>query len=100
MNNGISVDSGYMEDQGKNTILSAEEFLSEINQLGSNIDSLMTIWLGAAAETFKNQSDIAINELKSFQNVIEILGEAIVQGGRRFDQTEEENATAAANLFR
>lgn len=96
---GLHVDAGSMNTQGMNTISNAETFASEINNLSGNVDSLMSIWRGLAATTFKGQVDEQIVNLNQFKELLNLLGEKITQGARHFDETEEENASAAANLF-
>ena len=96
---GLHVDSGNMNTQGMNTVNSAETFANEINSLTSNIDSLMSIWRGLAATTFKGEADEQIVYLNEFKELLNLLGEKIMQGARTFDETEEANASAAANLF-
>ena len=40
-----------------------------------------------------------IANLNEFKELLNLLGEKIMQGARLFDETEEENASAASNLF-
>lgn len=96
---GLYVDSGNMNTQGMNTVTSANDFLSEINLLVSNVDSLMEIWKGTAASSFKQAVDSQVVNLKEFEKDLELLGEKIIQGARNFDAAEEENAAQASNLY-
>ena len=97
--NGLHVDSGNMNSQGLNTVSNAESFANEISNLSSNVDSLMSIWRGMAATTFKEAVDEQIINLNSFRELLTLLGEKISEGARHFDETEEENASMASNLF-
>ena len=97
--NGLHVDSGNMNSQGLNTISNAESFANEISNLDGNVNSLMNIWRGIAASNFKEAVDAQIVNLNAFREVLSLLGEKIVDGARRFDETEEENATNASRLF-
>ena len=96
---GLYVDSGNMNTQGINTVTNANDFFNEINQLVSHVDSLMQIWNGSAAQTFKQSVDSQVVNLKEFEKILELLGEKIIEGARNFDATEEENAAAARNLY-
>ena len=96
---GLHVDAGSMNSQGLNTISNAESFANEISNLGSNVDSLMSIWRGMAATTFKEAVDEQIINLNSFRELLSLLGEKITECARHFDETEEENASMASNLF-
>lgn len=96
---GLHVDAGSMNSQGLNTISNAESFANEISNLSSNVDSLMSIWRGMAASTFKEAVDEQIINLNSFRELLTLLGEKITEGARHFDETEEENASMASNLF-
>ena len=90
---GLHLDASGMNTQGTSTVASAETFSSEINNLSSNVDSLMSIWRGLAATTFKSEVDQQIANLNEFKEILNLLGEKIMQGARLFDQTEEENAS-------
>ena len=96
---GLYVDSGNMNAQGINTVANANDFLNEINVLVANVESLMNIWKGTAAESFKQSVDAQVVNLKEFEKILEILGEKIIEGAKDFDTTEDENAAAARNLF-
>ena len=96
---GLHVDAGTMNSQGMNTIASADELNSQINSLNENVENLMTIWRGLSANQFKQVVDSQIVNLKNFQELLNELGQRIVQGAKHFDQTEEENASRAATLF-
>ena len=96
---GLHVDSWSMNTQGMNTISNSESFASEINNLSSNVNSLMSIWRGLAATQFKEATDEQIVNLNSFKDLLLMLGEKITEGARRFNDTEEENASMASRLF-
>lgn len=96
---GLHVDAGSMNSQGMNTVASAEELNSQINSLNGNVENLMTIWRGLSANQFKQEVDLQVVNLKNFQELLNELGQRIVQGAKNFDETEEENASRAATLF-
>lgn len=99
MNSGLHVESDEFRTQGTNTIDNASEFDSEINNLQSRVSDLMSIWSGQAATTFNSEVEKQIVSLREFESVLQSLGERIVEGSKRFAETEEENASAAKNLF-
>lgn len=96
---GLHVDAGSMNTQGMNTISNAESFASEISKLSSNVDSLMTIWRGLSANEFKEATDSQVANLNSFKELLNLMGERITEGAKRFDQTEQDNASMASNLY-
>lgn len=96
---GLHVDAGNMNSQGINTVSNAESFANEISNLSSNVDSLMSIWRGLAANNFKEAVDGQIVNLNSFRELLSLLGEKISEGARHFDDTEQDNASAASSLF-
>ncbi len=96
---GLHVDSGTMNAQGINTISSAQELENQISNLNSNVEGLMMIWRGPAASEFKTAFDQQLSNLRSFQELLNELGERITAGARKFDQTEEENIARASGLF-
>ena len=96
---GLHVDAGNMNSQGMNTISSSEDLGNQITNLNGNVDSLMSIWRGLAASEFKEAVDSQIVNLREFQQLLNLLGEKITQGARHFDETEQDNASRAANLF-
>lgn len=96
---GLHVDADGMNSYGVSTINNAESFASEISNLSSNVDSLMSIWRGLSANSFKDATDSQIVNLNSFRELLTVLGEKITEGARRFDDTEQQNASAAKNLF-
>lgn len=96
---GLHVDAGAMNSSGRNTVSLSQDLGAQINGLTNNVNSLMGIWRGLAAEEFKMAVEQQISNLKDFEELINLLGEKITQGARVFDETEEENATMASNLF-
>ena len=99
MSNGLHVDAGSMNFQGRNTVTLSQDLGTQINNLVNNVESLMGIWSGIAANEFKTVVDQQVVNLRNFQDLLNLLGEKITQGARVFDETEEDNASRAANLF-
>ena len=96
---GLYVNSANMNTEGMNTVSNSQSLANEIANLDGNVNSLMSIWRGAAANSFKEVVDAQIVNLNSFREVLTLLGEKIIDGARRFDETEEENASNASRLF-
>ena len=96
---GLYVDSSNMEASGSRTLEDAETFANQINELSSNVDSLMTIWRSASATKFKEATEEQAANLNSFREVLTIFGDKIRENAKRFDQIEEENTSNASNLF-
>ena len=97
--NGLHVDAGSMNSQGVNTVKLAEDLNSEINSLNANIESLMGIWRGIAAQQFKQVVDTQVVNLRDFEKLLNTMGQNIVKGATLFDETEQDNANRASNLF-
>ena len=57
------------------------------------------IWRWPSAQEFKTAFDQQLNNLRSFQELLNELGERITAGARKFDQNEEENIARASGLF-
>ncbi len=53
---GLSVNTGAMDANGKQTVANAEEFANELSSLRNNIDGLMSIWRGLSANEFKGSN--------------------------------------------
>lgn len=96
---GLHVNAEVMHTQGMSTINLSQDLGAQIGSLKSNIESLMTIWKGASSEQFRQAVEPQIQNLRSFQELLETLGQSIVDGAQRFDQVEQENADRARNLF-
>jgi len=96
---GLHVDASGMNSSGRNTVSLSQDLGSQINNLTNNVNSLMGIWRGISAEEFKMVVEQQISNLKEFQDLLNLLGEKITQGARVFDETEEDNASMASNLF-
>lgn len=96
---GLSVDTGAMDANGKQTVANAEEFANELANLRNNIDGLMTIWRGLSANEFNKSYEVQAQNLNAFQQLLNELGEAISKGANILNRTEEDNASAGAHLF-
>ena len=96
---GLSVDTGAMDANGKQTVANAEEFANELANLRNNIDGLMTIWRGLSANEFNKSYEVQAQNLNAFQQLLNDLGEAISKGANILNRTEEDNASAGAHLF-
>lgn len=96
---GLHVNAEVMHSQGVSTMNLSQELGTQIESLNANIDSLMTIWKGAAADQFRQATAPQIQNLRKFQELLDLLGQKIVDGAGRFDQVEQENVDRARNLF-
>ena len=96
---GLSVNTGAMNANGKDTVANAEYFATELNSLQNNINGLMTIWRGPAASEFNTSYQEQAQNLDAFRQLLNDLGESISAGARVLNDTEEENASAGAHLF-
>lgn len=96
---GLSVNTGAMDANGKQTVANAEEFANELANLRNNIDGLMTIWRGLSANEFNKSYEVQAQNLNAFQQLLNELGEAISKGANILNTTEEDNASAGAHLF-
>lgn len=96
---GLSVNTGAMDANGKQTVANAEEFANELVNLRNNIDGLMTIWRGLSANEFNKSYEVQAQNLNAFQQLLNELGEAISKGANILNRTEEDNASAGAHLF-
>ena len=96
---GLSVNTGAMDANGKQTVANAEEFANELSSLRNNIDGLMSIWRGLSANEFNKSYAVHAQNLNAFQQLLNDLGEAISRGANILNRTEEDNANAGAHLF-
>ena len=96
---GLSVNTGAMDANGKQTVANAEEFANELANLRNNIDGLMTIWRGLSANEFNKSYEVQAQNLNAFQQLLNELGVAISKGANILNRTEEDNASAGAHLF-
>ena len=96
---GLSVNTGAMDANGKQTVANAEEFANELANLRNNIDGLMTIWRGLSANEFNKSYEVQAQNLNGFQQLLNELGEAISKGANILNRTEEDNVSAGAHLF-
>ena len=96
---GLHVDTSAMNMNGKETVTNAEYFANELTNLRNNIEGLMAIWKGLAANEFQKSYEEQANNLLEFQRLLDELGEAISHSANILNQTEEDNANAGAHLF-
>ena len=96
---GLSVNTGAMDANGKQTVANAEEFANELSSLRNNIDGLMSIWRRLYANEFNKSYEVQAQNLNAFQQLLNDLGEAISRGANILNRTEEDNANAGAHLF-
>ena len=96
---GLSVNTGAMDANGKQTVANEEEFANELSSLRNNIDGLVSIWRGLSANEFNKSYEVQAQNLNAFQQLLNDLGEAISRGANILNRTEEDNANAGAHLF-
>jgi len=96
---GLSVNTGAMNTNGRDTVANAEYFENELNSLRNNIEGLMTIWKGLSANEFNSSYQEQARNLDNFRVLLNDLGEAISKSADILNKTEEENASAGAHLF-
>ncbi len=96
---GLHADTSAMNTNGKDTVANAEYFSNELASLRNNISGLMTIWRGLSANEFNKSYEEQDQNLQAFQQLLNELGESISKGAEILNRTEEENASAGANLF-
>ena len=96
---GLSVNTGAMNANGRDTVANAEYFENELNSLRNNIEGLMTIWKGVSANEFNGSYQEQARNLDNFRVLLNDLGEAISKSADILNKTEEENASAGAHLF-
>lgn len=96
---GLHADTGAMNTNGLDTVANAEFLSGELNSLRNNIEGLMTLWRGLSANEFNKSYEEQANNLEAFRQLLNDLGERISAGAAVLNRTEEENASAAANLI-
>ncbi len=99
MGNGIYVSPEVMEEQGNNTVALANQLEGQINQLKVSKNALLDIWRGASATSFNESVELQLNNLNSFKDLINELGEKIITGAHTFSDAEEANAAEGRSLF-
>ena len=99
MANGLQANTGGMNQNGRDTFANADYFQSELSNLRSNIENLMTIWKGVSANEFNKSYEGQAKNLNDFQILLNDLGESISKGANILNRTEEDNASAGAHLF-
>lgn len=96
---GLHADTSAMDVNGKDTVANAEYFSNELSSLRNNVSGLMTIWRGLSANEFNKSYEEQSQNLQAFQQLLNDLGEMISKGANILNKTEEDNASAGANLF-
>ena len=97
---GLKVNFSGMSANGRNTVQLSNDYAGLLAQLKANIENLMKIWRGAAANEFNSayeQQDVIFHK---FAELLTELGEKITEAARNFQNTEEENAAMAKNMFK
>lgn len=99
MANGLYADPSVIDQKGRSTMNLAVDLKSEIDSLTANKDNLMSIWKGQAANAFESATANQLTNLENFKDLLNEMGEKIVQGANTFSTNEEENTNMAANLY-
>lgn len=99
MANGLEAHTEDMSQNSTDTLRGSGEFLAELGSLENNVEGLRAIYRGDAADQFFQSYDGFAKSLQGFQETLESLGTAVGDASRLFEETEEENARAAAGLF-
>ncbi len=98
MNNGFKANPEGVRINGQKVISEAENLFDELSNLENNVNSLMGIWKGEAANSFKASFDEYQTLFKNFQLTLNDLGEATVKSSQIFQDAEAENARIASDL--
>lgn len=96
---GLHADTGGMNANGRGTIANAEAYANELRSLKGNVENLMSIWTGPAAQKFNESYAAQAENFDAFQALLNELGEKIVEASNKLNEVEEDNASAAGNLF-
>lgn len=96
---GLHANTGEMSANGNSTIEKASEFANELRSLQGNIDNLMSIWKGPAANSFSSAYQEQANNFNQFQALLNELGEKIVTASNTLNAAEEEASSEVGNLF-
>ena len=99
MANGIFVDSAGMKAKGVQIGEHSANLSSQISSLSNQVEELMQIWKGEAANTFNEACKEQIVNLNNFESLVHEMSEKIVAGANTFNQTEEDNVSAVSGLF-
>lgn len=98
MLDGLLYDAGMTQD-GNDTIDNAEEFENDIHSLESNVQELLSIWSGEAANAFRLSFEDKTAELMRFKKTLITRGENIVKASNELQRNEEDLAAAGSHLF-
>lgn len=96
---GLQADTGGMNANGESTIQNAETFANELTSLKGNMESLMAIWSGPSASKFNDAYLEQAENFDDFQQLLNELGEKIVEASNKLNMAEEENTSAVGNIF-
>lgn len=96
---GLHADTGAMSSNGTSTIQCAEAYANELRSLKGNMENLMTIWTGPAATKFNEAYTAQAENFDAFQQLLNELGEKIVEASNTLNNTEEDNASGVNGLF-
>lgn len=97
--NGLSVDPALMRQLGDQTRVNAQEYWQELASLRSNVESLIGIWHGNAAEAFNNAYTSQNEIFSEFEARLEELGRVLMVNSSQFADTESQLTAEGANLF-
>ena len=97
---GIHVDPSEMELDGKSTLDLSNELQSQIKELTSTKDDLISKWHGDASKAFNDASVEELKSLTQFQELITEMGNKIISGSGTFYRNEEENVEDAKKLLK
>ena len=100
MGEGLHVQAGQMNQDGSNTINSANDFLNQIHGLESSVAELLGIWKGPAAGAFRNSFEGKTDQLMAFKNLLEERGENIQTASNILQNNEDELTARANTMFR
>ena len=95
---GIMVSPAEMNQRGQQTVEHGYTFESELNSLASNIQALMGVWTGDAAQKFDQSFQEINTTFAGFKEKIIELGNSISAGATTLDATEQENTDMANRL--
>ncbi len=96
---GLHVDSAAMNLNGEETVANAEYLQNEIMSLRHNVEGLGTIWTGPSANEFNKSFEAQEQNLQSFRQLLNDLGEAISKSANILNRAEEDNAQRGRDLF-
>ncbi len=96
---GLSVDPALMRQLGDDTRINAQQYWEELSSLRNNVESLIGIWHGNAADAFNNAYNSQNEIFSEFEARLEELGRVIMVNSSEFAETEGHLTAEGANLF-